>query len=845
MVEPERWSNGRAGIEQRYSIASLVDVESPGRAFRSWLSGLLAVALGLIAIPTAAAPDAPSALTPALAPTSPSPPEPTTPTGTPASKFTPLPAPAHVTTDAADRRLTVSWRPVAGATSYKVAARPTNRGRPFAWRKYDTASPPYAITDPWAAMSGLEYEVRVATVNDDGRSIWSPSVAVTAPALRRAPADAIEVGPAGPYELGDMIWVNLAGQRPFTRRSRWIWSVCDPDGSDCELLPFVTSPSFAYLVGEAALGKRVQVQVDYDKDGSSWTATAVPGVVSREAPPSRPFPRPIPIFPPGCGEAAPPSVADAFTKGVPLKAHLHRLESKSVQISWDKAGGGAIEPLCNDLLVVTPWGRIALVRPDGSVAHLEDRVPMNLEGLMSHPDIAALPSNRFRVADILLKQRSEERWELFVTHHYFTEAEECVRFRLSSATVLRQGASVSVSRSWRTIFDAEPCVPVTEQELLRAGGRILADGPDHLLVVIGDHGREESAREPDSHLGKLVRIAIETGEVEILSVGLRNPQGFVRDADGNLWETEHGPQGGDELNLLEPGVNYGWPFVSYGVQYGKAMLRTVPDESTGRHAGFARPVFAWVPSIAVSAMIVNDERWLPLWKDDLLIGSLGNASRGLSIFRARRNGTNLQYVERIEVGYRVRDLTWMPDGRIATLADGTGESTRVHFLSRSSEYCDERSRRHRLVYTVGCGPLDDDAAQAPDADRWGRGTSGAEDGDGAGPGDMTPVGAGDTTPVSGAQLYSTHCIACHSLATERHGMGPHLVGVIGRRIGEAEGWPFSSALRSLDGVWTPESLARFLAAPRHFAPGTTMEPSGLAESEARAIADYIAEPRGG
>ena len=834
MVEPERWSNGRAGIEQRYSIASLEDVGSSGCAFRSWLSGLLAVALGLIAIPTAAVPGAPSALTPTLAPTSPSPPEPTTPTGTPASRFAPLPAPAHVTADAADRRLTVSWRPVAGATGYKVAARLTNRGKPFAWREYDTASPPYAITDH-RPMSGLEYEVRVATVDDDGRSIWSPSVAITAPALRRAPADAIGVKPAGPYELGDRIRVNLAGQRPFTRRSRWIWSVCDPDGSDCELLPFVTSPSFAYLVGEAALGKRVQVQVDYDKDGSSWTATAVPGVVSREAPPSPTLPIPLPVFPPGCEEAASPSVADAFTKGVTLDTHLHRLESKSVQISWDNARGGAIEPLCNDLLVVTPWGRIALVRPDGSVAHLEDRVPMNLEGLKSHPDIAALPSNRFRVADVLLKQRSEERWELFVTHHYFTEAEECVRFRLSSATVLRQGASVSVSRSWRTIFDAEPCVPVTEQQLLRAGGRILADGPDHLLVVIGDHGREESAREPDSHLGKLVRIAIETGEVEILSVGLRNPQGFVRDADGNLWETEHGPQGGDELNLLEPGANYGWPFVSYGIQYGGSLLDTVPDESTGKHAGFARPVFAWVPSIAVSAMIVNDERWLPLWKDDLLIGSLGNASKGLSIFRARRNGTNLQYVERIEVGYRVRDLTWMPDGRIATLADGTGKSTRVHFLSRSSEYCDERSRRHRLVYTIGCGPLDDDAAQAPDADRRGRGTSGAEDG--AGPGDMTPV--------SGAQLYSTHCIACHSLATERHGMGPHLVGVIGRRIGEAEGWPFSGALRSLDGVWTPESLARFLAAPRQFAPGTTMEPSGLAESEARAIADYIAEPRGG
>ena len=775
----------------------------------SWPSGLLAVALGLIAIPAAAVPGAPSGPTPALG------------------------APAGVTVDAADRRLTVSWRPVAGAASYRVAARLTNGVEPFAWRVYDTESPPYAITDRWAAMSGLRYEVRVAAVNGNGQAIWSPSVAITAPALRLAPAGAITVVIAGPYEVGDLIQVRLRSQRPFTRRSPWVWSVCDPDGSGCKLLPVVHPRTFVHFIGEAARGKRVLVQVDYDKDGSSWTAAAALGVVSREPPPRQtlpgPVPLPSPILPPGCEEAAPSSAADAFTAGVPLDTHLHHLESKSVQVPWDNATGGAIEPLCNDLLVMAPWGRLALVRPDGSAAHLEGRVPMNLAGLKSHPDVAALHLARFRVADVLLKQHSEERWELFVTHHYFTE--ECIRFRLSSATVLRQGGSLSAPRPWRTIFDAEPCIPVTEDGLHEAGGRILADGPDHLLVVIGAHSMRKYAREPDSHLGKLVRIAIETGETEILSVGLRNPQGFVRDADGNLWETEHGPQGGDELNLLEPGADYGWPAVSYGIQYGGTPLRTVPEELTGKHAGFARPVFAWVPSIAVSAMIVNDERWFPLWKDDLLIGSLGGNGNGLSIFRARRNGTNLQYVERIEVGYRVRDLSWMPDGRMATLADGG----RVYFLSRSPAYCGRQSRLMRLVYAVGCGPWDGDAAQAPDADRRGRGTSGAED----------DTGPGDVTPVSGARLYAAHCIACHSLRTERHGMGPHLAGVIGRRIGEAEGWHFSDALRSLDDVWTPESLAQFLAAPRRFAPGTAKGRSGLTESEARAVADYIAGPGGG
>ena len=113
---------------------------------------------------------------------------------------------------------------------------------------------------------------------------------------------------------------------------------------------------------------------------------------------------------------------------------------------------------------------------------------------------------------------------------------------------------------------------------------MLTDGPDHLLVTIGDHrwGWAESLslyeQIPGSHMGKLVRVAIETGDTETLTLGHRNPQGLARDKDGNLWSTEHGPQGGDELNLLEPGGNYGWPHVSYGVDYG----RKLPSRSNTR-----------------------------------------------------------------------------------------------------------------------------------------------------------------------------------------------------------------------------------------------------------------------
>ena len=202
---------------------------------------------------------------------------------------------------------------------------------------------------------------------------------------------------------------------------------------------------------------------------------------------------------------------------------------------------------------------------------------------------------------------------------------------------------------------------------------MLTDGPDHLLVVVGDHKQDKCAQDPASHLGKLVRVEIATGRPATLALGLRNQQGLTRDAAGNLWETEHGPQGGDELNVLVAGGNYGWPQVTYGVGY-ESKVNVSRAEAVGLHDGFIKPVFAWVPSIGISSVIVNDERLFPLWKDDLLIGSLV----GRALFRVRRDGVDMQYVERIAVGNRIRDLAQMPDRRLALLLDGG----LVRFLSR-------------------------------------------------------------------------------------------------------------------------------------------------------------------
>ena len=667
-----------------------------------------------------------------------------------------LDTPTEVAVNAANRRLTVAWRAMPGATSYTISVRLKNGFVPFEWREYTATSSPYTIANMWA-MSGMEYEVRVAAVHAHGQSEWSAPVSITAPVLQAAPADAIG-GFSSPL-VGQLIVVDLHSQRPFANRSPWHWFIFSADGLDRKVLPWRRDrPSWRYFVEPAMEGKRLSVQVDYDKEGVSYSAMARLGVV-------------------GAARV--------------LTTHLYDLQSSWAWLRWDRAWGGAIAPLGDDLLVATPHGRFALVRPTGEVAYLEGNVPMNKAELLAHPDQENFRLDEFRVADILLKRHSAGRYELFATHYYFTG--ECFRFRLSATTLLLQGADVSVSPEWRTVFDTEPCVRSTS---IQAGGRMLTDGPDHLLVVIGDHGQGEYAQDPASHLGKLIRVEIETGRVETLALGLRNPQGLTRDAAGHLWETEHGPQGGDELNVLVAGGNYGWPQVTYGVEYG-SKVNVSRAEVVGLHDGFTKPVFAWVPSIGISSVIVNDERLFPLWRDDLLIGSL----IGHALYRVRRDGTEVQYVERIEVGNRIRDLAQMPDRRIALLADGG----LVHFLSRSYAHCADETQWDRSVYAIDC----------PDTV--------------------------ETVAATGAQLYGAHCSGCHSLNAEKHGIGPHLVGVLGRQAGAVSGYLFSDALRSLDTVWTPADLERFLADPKQFAPGTSKESLHLTQAEARAIADFIAD----
>jgi glucose/arabinose dehydrogenase len=175
----------------------------------------------------------------------------------------------------------------------------------------------------------------------------------------------------------------------------------------------------------------------------------------------------------------------------------------------------------------------------------------------------------------------------------------------------------------------------------------------------------------DSDYGKIVEVDTVTGSHRIFSSGLRNPQGLYRDKQGSIWETEHGPKGGDELNLIQEGKNYGWPVETFGANYEHYTWPLAGTKTSALDSSL--PSLAWLPSVAVSNLIGIDHGVFERWQGDLVMGSL----RAMSVFRIHLDGTRPVFNEAIFLGERIRDLAldstgrivlWTDNGRIGLLA---------------------------------------------------------------------------------------------------------------------------------------------------------------------------------
>jgi cytochrome c2 len=204
---------------------------------------------------------------------------------------------------------------------------------------------------------------------------------------------------------------------------------------------------------------------------------------------------------------------------------------------------------------------------------------------------------------------------------------------------------------------------------MEKGGRLAFVDEQHLMLTVGDHGfagldtHQRFAQDPNVSYGKTQLIALDGSPAQTFSMGHRNPQGLYVDPSGTIWETEHGPQGGDELNRIVRNANYGWPLVTYGTNYGSLVWPL--SRTQGDHAGYEQPVYAWLPSIGVSNLVGVESNLFPVWHGDLLVSSLASQS----LWRMRLHDGHVILSERIETPRRIRDVLEAPDGRILLWTD--------------------------------------------------------------------------------------------------------------------------------------------------------------------------------
>lgn len=301
---------------------------------------------------------------------------------------------------------------------------------------------------------------------------------------------------------------------------------------------------------------------------------------------------------------------------------------------------------------------------------------------------------------------------VFLSPHYATDH----AVYLTYAEPGDGGSSLALARATLSLKGGKPSLDGLKV-IWRDGGRgdggqfgaQVAFSPDgkFLYLTVGERQRFTPAQDPNSPLGKILRLTLDgkpapgnpmagkTGAAsvpiidpptdteaaktapvvrtytfpgpnltpaETWSTGHRTPYGLAFAPDGRLWEVEHGPRGGDELNLIQPGKNYGWPLVSYAVNY-----NGVPIPSPDTRPDLEKPVLYWTPVIAPGNLMFYHGKMFPQWEGSAFVSGLGSKS----LNRIVVNGATATGAERWKLGHRIRDVEVAPDGALWLLEDST------------------------------------------------------------------------------------------------------------------------------------------------------------------------------
>lgn len=314
-----------------------------------------------------------------------------------------------------------------------------------------------------------------------------------------------------------------------------------------------------------------------------------------------------------------------------------------------------------------PGGAVLVTEKGGRLWHIGPEGAQQVGGV---PEVAV--TGQGGLLDILIPRDFAQTRQVYLSH--------ARRMDGGAGTALAVGRLSEDARALqdtRVIFE----ISAGSSRGQHFGSR-LAEGADgKIYMSVGDRGDRPAAQDLARHNGSVLRLNrdgsvpgdnpfVGTGGArpEIWSWGHRNPQGMAVDAAGQLWVNEHGAKGGDEVNRIDKGANYGWPVIAYGRHYSGAKI----GEGQAK-AGMAQPVFYWDPSIAPSGMTFHSGTGHPAWKGNAFIGSLKFD------YIARLAGSPLAEVERIEAPEtaRVRDVREGPDGAIWFLSEGNGALYRM------------------------------------------------------------------------------------------------------------------------------------------------------------------------
>ena len=332
--------------------------------------------------------------------------------------------------------------------------------------------------------------------------------------------------------------------------------------------------------------------------------------------------------------------------------------------------GGTLKRWGKSFLLITGDGdfyKLDWNKGDSLLAH---RLALSLprDDASSAPkreDSGGLNLGDHRITDALLDTTSDPP-NVFVSHEEWNPTEKCYTVRISAAALLESGSPERKPvDSWKRVFESQPCQHMFIDPL-ETGGRLAWLG-DKFLLTLGEFGLGPKvqpllSQSENNDYGKVL-LFDKSGQHEIFTMGHRNPQGLFIDGDQRIWLTEHGPKGGDELNLLKKGNNYGWPYATYGTAYGRYFWPFSPGAHN--HGQFTEPSYAFVPSIGISNLIRVESPTFSEWKGDLLISSLGS----MSLYRVRLRDERPIYAERIPIGFRIRDIAEGADGRIVLWTD--------------------------------------------------------------------------------------------------------------------------------------------------------------------------------